>query len=90
MAQVLHSFGREDQLDRDALGRLAGSLSRYLNLEQPAMPAGGDGVAQIGAGDLAFVSSKSLGGAWALDGLWRRLGLMSWSAPHCAAGGATG
>jgi hypothetical protein len=75
VAQVLHSFGREDQLDRDALGRLVGSLSRYLGLEQPATPAGGDGVGENGASGLAFVSSKSLGGAWVLDGLWRRLGL---------------
>lgn len=71
VAQVLHSFGREDQLDRDALARLVGSLARYLDLEQPASPAGGDG-AESG---LSFVSSKSLGGTWALDGLWRRLGL---------------
>jgi hypothetical protein len=71
VAQVLHSFGREDQLDRDALARLVGSLTRYLNLEQPAAPTSGDGA----GGGLAFVSSKSLGGAWALDGLWRRLGL---------------
>jgi hypothetical protein len=71
VAQVLHSFGREDQLDRDALARLVGSLSRYLDLEQPATPAGGDGA----EGGLSFVSSKSLGGTWALDGLWRRLGL---------------
>lgn len=40
-------------------------------MEQPAAPAGGDGA----AGGLSFVSSKSLGGTWALDGLWRRLGL---------------
>jgi hypothetical protein len=71
VAQVLHSFGREDQLDRDALARLVGSLARYLDLEQPAAPAGGDGA----RGGLSFVSSKSLGGTWALDGLWRRLGL---------------
>jgi len=71
VAQVLHSFGREDQLDRDGLTRLVGSLSRYLDLEQPAAPARADG----GDVGLSFVSSKSLGGAWALDGLWRRLGL---------------
>ncbi len=71
VAQVLHSFGREDQLDRDALARLVGSLSRYLGVEESAAPAGGDD----GAGGLSFVSSKSLGGTWALDGLWRRLGL---------------
>jgi len=72
VAQVLHSFGREDQLDRDGLARLVGSLSRYLDLEQPAGPTGVDDDA---GGGLSFVSSKSLGGCWALDGLWRRLGL---------------
>ena len=71
VAQVLHSFGREDQLDREGLARLVGSLTRYLDLEQPAAPAGVDGA----GGGLSFVSSKSLGGAWALEGLWRRLGL---------------
>jgi hypothetical protein len=29
--KVLHSFGREDQLDRDAIGRLVKSLSRLLD-----------------------------------------------------------
>jgi len=71
VAQVLHSFGHEDQLDRDGLARLVGSLSRYLDLEQPAGPTGVDD----DGGGLTFVSSKSLGGCWALDGLWRRLGL---------------
>jgi hypothetical protein len=68
VAQVLHSFGREDTLDRDGLVRLVGSLARYLGVEQPPMPAGGET-------GLAFVSSRTLGGCWALDGLWRRLGL---------------
>jgi len=73
VAQVLHSFGREDQLDRDGLARLVGSLSRYLDLEQPARPAAVDD--DDDGGGLSFVSSKTLGGCWALDGLWRRLGL---------------
>ena len=70
VAQVLHSFGREDQLDRDGLRRLVGSLSRYLGVEAPAALVG----AEDGDG-LSFVSSKTLGGTWALDVMWRRLGL---------------
>jgi hypothetical protein len=31
VAQTIHSFGREDQLDRDALRRLAESIQRYLH-----------------------------------------------------------
>ena len=29
--KVLHSFGREDQTDRDAIGRLVASLTRLFN-----------------------------------------------------------
>src|SRR5579875_2247090 len=72
VAEVIHSFGREDQLDRDALARLVRSITRYLGPEaelEAAAPAGVSGEA------LAFVSSKALGGAWALDGLWHRVGI---------------
>jgi transposase len=70
VAEVIHSFGREDQLDREALSRLVRSISRYLGpeAELEATAAGGT----KGGEPLAFVSSKALGGAWALDGLWRR------------------
>ncbi|MGI8575876.1 MAG: IS1634 family transposase, partial [Egibacteraceae bacterium] len=68
VARVLHSFGREDQLDRDALKRLITSMNRYLGgdaeLESTAVEQG-----------LEFVASRRLGGVWALDGLWRRLGI---------------
>ncbi len=73
VAEVVHSFGREDQLDRDALGRLVRSIARYLGPGaelEAAAASGGDGSAP-----LRFVSSKALGGAWALDGLWRRVGI---------------
>ena len=67
VAKVIHSFGREDQVDRDALARLVRSISRVLEPgEQLAAQAGGE---------LAFIGSAPLGGAWALDGLWRQLGI---------------
>lgn len=66
MVRILYNFGREDALDRDALRRLIGSLSR-------ALPPGEALAAQ--APELRFLESRPLGGAWALDGLWRRLGL---------------
>jgi transposase len=73
VAEVIYSFGREDQLDRDALARLVRSISRYLGpeAELAAVGAGGGETGEA----LAFVSSKALGGAWALDGLWRRAGI---------------
>lgn len=67
VARVVHSFGREDQLDRDALSRLVRSISRFLSPEQ-ALEATADA-------ELRFVGSRPMGGAWLLDGLWRRLGI---------------
>ena len=72
VARVVHSFGREDQLDRDALARLVASITRYLGpsaqLQLDMAPDGGDG-------QLAFLTCRQLGGTWVLDGLWRRLGI---------------
>jgi transposase len=67
IAKVIHSFGREDQLDRAALARLVGSLSRVLEPEQALIATAPT--------ELEFVGSVPAGGAWALDGLWRRLGI---------------
>jgi len=64
--RVLYHFGREDELDRDAIRRLIGSLSRAL---PPAEALA------LAAPELRFLESRPMGGAWALDGLWRRLGL---------------
>jgi hypothetical protein len=63
--RVIYNFGREDQLDRDAIRRLIGSLQRAL--------APGEALATQAAPDLRFVESRPMGGAWALDGLWREL-----------------
>lgn len=63
--KVLFTFGREDDLDRDAVKRLVASLSRLL---EP-----GDALAATAASDLEFISSVPFGGAYVLDHLWRRL-----------------
>jgi hypothetical protein len=65
--RVLYSFGREDALDRTVIERLVASLGRLL--EPGAVLA-----ASAGTG-LSFVESRSFGGAWLLDQLWRRLGI---------------
>ena len=72
VAEVIHSFGREDRLDREALGRLVRSIARYLGPEAELAATAADGAETA---PLKFVSSKAMGGAWALDGLWRRLGI---------------
>jgi Transposase DDE domain len=62
--RVVHSFGREDQLDRAAVERLAGSLGRLLGRE----PAGA-------APELTYAGSVAFGGTYLLDQLWQRLGI---------------
>jgi hypothetical protein len=65
--QVVYNFGREDQANRAALERLVASVSRFLDPEQALAATVGEG--------LTFVESRPLGGTWALDGLWRQLGI---------------
>jgi hypothetical protein len=62
--KVLFTFGREDELDRDAVRRLVASLCRLL---EP-----GDALAATAATDLEYVSSVPFGGTYVLDHLWRR------------------
>lgn len=65
--RVLHSFGREDEVDRAAVARLVAALSRLLD---PAEAAAAAGPAQ-----LTLTGSRPMGGAYVLDTLWRRLGI---------------
>lgn len=65
--KILHSFGREDHLDRPAVSRLVASLSKLLD------PA--DALTATAGSELTFVESRPYGGAYVLDALWRRLRL---------------
>lgn len=68
-ARVLYNFGREENVDREALKRLVASISRFLSPEEmlKAQASGGS--------PLQFLSSRPLGGAWALQELWSQLGI---------------
>jgi hypothetical protein len=66
-AEVIYNFGREDAASRAAIERLASSLTRFLSPDARLGASGGEG--------FAFLESRPLGGAYALDGLWRRLGI---------------
>ncbi len=68
-AEVLLNLGREDELDVEGLRRLARSIKRYTD------PGAEAGEAIEPAEGLEVVGSRPLGGAWLLDGLWRRLGV---------------
>ena len=65
--KILYGFGRADQLDRDAVKRLVGSLARLLD------PA--DAQAATTGAELTFCESRPFGGTFTLDALWRRLGI---------------
>jgi transposase len=70
-AQVLHTFGRTDDLDTEALKRLAKSISRFLTPEDAVQVQ-----RRIsGEAPLQFVRSVPLGGAYLLRSLWEMLGL---------------
>jgi hypothetical protein len=73
--KVLHSFGREDELDRPAIERLIASLAKLLHPTGTLIGDGVAGSAAAGGSGLEFVSSKALGATWALDGVWAQLGL---------------
>ena len=66
-AQVIFNFGREDAASRAAIERLVASLSRFLACEDAPGACAGEG--------FAYLESRPLGGTYALDGLWCRLGI---------------
>ncbi|EQD26681.1 transposase IS4 family protein, partial [mine drainage metagenome] len=66
-AEMIHSFGRADRVDREGLARLVRSISRFL---EP-----GEAVAASTAGEVEVVDSRPLGGALVLDHLWHQLGI---------------
>jgi len=65
--QVVYNFGREDHNNRAALERLVASVARFLDPDRALAATAGE--------ELSFLESRPLGGAWALDGVWRRLGI---------------
>ena len=66
-AKVLVNLGREDRLDRAGLERLVGSINRYLGR--------GEAAGGIEGAELRATDARSIGAAWALEALWRRLGI---------------
>jgi hypothetical protein len=67
--KILHSFGREDDLDPQALHRLMASIARHLDVAVPGSIDAGDPAAL----DLEPIDGRDLGGVWVLDQLWNRL-----------------
>ena len=70
--KIIHSFGREDKLDKEVLERLVASINRYLH------PGEEDFdfkklAEQGGSSEFDFIWAKKLGGPWFLNELWQKL-----------------
>ena len=66
-AEIVHRFGRADQVDREALRRLVSSISRFLD------PA--DAVALAATGEVRLLDCRPMGACWVADRLWARFGI---------------
>nr|WP_321469229.1 IS1634 family transposase [uncultured Desulfobulbus sp.] len=75
VARIIHSFGRADQLDREALVRLARSIARVCGVTI-VDPAGSE-EAQGGGlpDDLEILRTVELGTVLVIETLWERLGI---------------
>jgi transposase len=67
VARVIHNFGREDELDREALLRLVRSIQRFLGSEETLRASTPDG--------FRFRGAPEAGGPHVLDQLWSQLGI---------------
>jgi transposase len=65
VAKVVYNFGRADDLDRDALRRLASSILRVCDEAQPSAPND----------EVTMRDAWPYGGVYVLDQLWRQLGI---------------
>lgn len=81
-AQIIHNFGRADELNRDDLVRLCRSIARVCDLEvSDPMAEGGEGGERAVSGedplpgDIAHKRTRALGAVWVAQTLWDRLGI---------------
>jgi len=79
-AQVIHTFGREDQVDREQLVRLCRSIGRVCGVEVIDRQAGqqddrpGGGPSALAPGVVQH-GTRAFGAVLALDALWERHGI---------------
>jgi transposase len=67
VARVIHNFGREDELDREALVRLVRSIQRFLGGEETLRAGTPEG--------FRFVRAPESGGPHVVGQLWSQLGI---------------
>jgi DDE family transposase len=67
VAKVIHNFGREDLIDREALVRLVRSIQRFLG--------GEDGLRAAAPHGFQFLAAPESGGPHVVGSLWEQLGI---------------
>ncbi|MEW6323681.1 MAG: IS1634 family transposase [Acidobacteriota bacterium] len=67
VARVIHNFGREDLVDREALVRLVRSIQRFLGSEEGLRAAAPRG--------FEFLAAPEAGGPHVVGALWEQLGI---------------
>lgn len=79
VARIIHSFGRADQLDRDALVRLCQSIARVCGLQLIDPLSDTDaGALATSTGlpeDLRLIRTVTLGTVLVIEALWEQLGI---------------
>jgi Transposase DDE domain len=66
-AEIIHRFGRAEEVDRESLRRLVRSIGRFLD------PA--DAVAATVSGEVRLLDCRPMGACWVADRLWQRFGI---------------
>jgi len=81
MAQVIHSFGRADECDVDALNRLARSIARVTGLQvwDPATeaPPAGRAAEDVLLPGVEQLRTREYGVVLAVESLWKELGVQA-------------
>ncbi|MDI6773627.1 MAG: IS1634 family transposase [bacterium] len=75
--QIVHNFGRADELDRDALVRLCRSIGRVCGVEvrDPLSDEQEEGDDPVLAPGVRQIVTRPLGVVWVVEALWTRLGI---------------
>ena len=77
VAQIIHNFGRADQLDRQSLVRLCHSIARVCGIDLPESLSTAASTPEVSRlpSDMKLIRTRELGSVWAIEALWERLGL---------------
>ena len=75
VAQIIHNFGRADQLDREELVRLCRSIARVCGIDiiNPSDDSKSGDIFKLSA-DLRISKTLSMGRSYVIEKLWERLG----------------